>query len=153
MQSQVSEVDLRSGIERLFDEFIEYSAGFTNKIFEVGSGRIDNEPASISKANLMIAKIIFSKWVIEILAVLHHRDSCGFEEMRRQIGTISPRMLSLKLTKLQKIGIIHREVLQGKPPRVNYSLTKKGEAVGKLGEPVMLFLRYHSGLLFSDGSK
>src|SRR5437879_1440512 len=50
-----------------------------------------------------------------------------FNEFRRICPTISQRMLTLQLRELEKDGVIHREVYQQIPPKVEYSLTTFGE--------------------------
>lgn len=150
MQAQVAKTDLQTSLDELFEEFIQSSTQFSRRVVQVTYDKIERDPAKNARSNLMIAKTIFSKWVIEIMTVLYQNKDCGFEQLRKEIEKISPRMLSLKLSNLQKLGLVRREVLSGRPPRVNYSLTKKGLAVARLGEPVFLFLRFQSGLLFSD---
>jgi DNA-binding HxlR family transcriptional regulator len=49
-----------------------------------------------------------------------------FNEMRRSIGGISQRMLTLTLRGLERDGLITRTVLPTVPPRVDYELTPLG---------------------------
>ena len=66
---------------------------------------------------------------------------------------MSARILSVKLSRLKELGLVHREVLDTKPPRVQYSFTEKGLRVAKLGEPVFLYLRFAEGLLFEEDAE
>jgi len=54
-------------------------------------------------------------------------------------------VLSEKLKQLETKGLIRREVLSTRPPRVKYTLREKGLIVARLGEPVFLFLRNDEG--------
>ncbi len=72
--------------------------------------------------------------------------SMGFEQLRKTLPGISSRILSAKLKTLEDLGLVERNVLATRPPRVNYDLTEKGVTVAKLGEPVLLYLRYTEGL-------
>jgi len=72
--------------------------------------------------------------------------STGFERLRKTLPGISSRILSAKLKTLEELGLVERKVLATRPPRVNYELTEKGITVAKLGEPVLLYLRYIEGL-------
>jgi DNA-binding HxlR family transcriptional regulator len=49
-----------------------------------------------------------------------------FNELRRQIGGISQRMLTLTLRGLERDGLITRTVFPTIPPRVDYALTALG---------------------------
>jgi DNA-binding HxlR family transcriptional regulator len=52
--------------------------------------------------------------------------SMRFNEMRRTIGGISQRMLTLTLRGLERDGLVTRTVLPTVPPRVDYDLTPLG---------------------------
>ncbi len=60
-----------------------------------------------------------------------------FNEMRRLIGGISQRMLTLTLRSLERDGFVTRTVYATVPPRVDYELTDLGrslhEPISKLG--------------------
>ena len=54
-----------------------------------------------------------------------------FNELRRDIGGISQRMLTLTLRGLERDGLITRTVFATVPPRVDYSLTELGRSLLK----------------------
>ena len=56
-----------------------------------------------------------------------------FNEIRRSLGSISQRMLTLTLRGLERDGLVTRTVFPTVPPRVDYELTKLGRS---LLEPV-----------------
>src|SRR5260221_3549381 len=56
-----------------------------------------------------------------------------FSEIRRAVGSISQRMLTLTLRGLERDGLVTRTVFPTIPPRVDYELTKLGHS---LLEPV-----------------
>jgi DNA-binding HxlR family transcriptional regulator len=60
-----------------------------------------------------------------------------FNELRRGLGSISQRMLTLTLRGLERDGLVTRTVFPTIPPRVDYELTKLGhsllEPVSRLG--------------------
>ncbi|WP_246401510.1 winged helix-turn-helix transcriptional regulator [Jiangella mangrovi] len=77
------------------------------------------------------------KWKGLILFALQD-GPLRFGELRRTVGGISERMLILQLKELQTAGLLHREVYQQIPPKVEYSLTDFGrslnDALAPLGE-------------------
>ena len=54
-----------------------------------------------------------------------------FNELKRRIGSISQRMLSLTLRGLERDGLVSRTVTPSIPPRVDYALTPLGHSIAK----------------------
>src|SRR6202044_3269743 len=65
------------------------------------------------------------KWSILVVARLGE-GSLRFNELRRSIGGILQRMLTLTLRGLERDGLITRTVTPTVPPRVDYALTALG---------------------------
>jgi DNA-binding HxlR family transcriptional regulator len=98
-------------------------------------------PAQAPAANdLSLVRSVFGKWSMEVLLALHAAPSAGFEELRRSLPGITPRVLSLKLKGLEQHGMVRREVIHTRPPRVRYTPTELGWTVAWLSRPVLLFL-------------
>jgi DNA-binding HxlR family transcriptional regulator len=74
------------------------------------------------------ADIICGKWTILVIRDLAEGRS-RFCELERSLAGISPRTLSLRLRALEEQGIVARHTYPEVPPRVEYSLTTKGEAL------------------------
>lgn len=104
-------------------------------------------PDGHARANLAIARTVFGKWSLEILAVLYGRGGASFQQVRKALGPISSRVLSTKLRRMEELGLVARQVLSTRPPRTQYTLTERGLLVARLGEPVFLYLRFAQGLL------
>jgi DNA-binding HxlR family transcriptional regulator len=65
------------------------------------------------------------KWSILVVARLGD-GPLRFNELRRSIGGISQRMLTLTLRGLERDGLVTRTVFPIIPPRVDYALTALG---------------------------
>ena len=72
------------------------------------------------------------KWTILVVSELGNGPK-RFNEIRRALGSISQRMLTLTLRGLERDGLVTRTVFPTIPPRVDYELTKLGRS---LLEPV-----------------
>ena len=72
------------------------------------------------------------KWTILVVSELGNGPK-RFNEIRRALGSISQRMLTLTLRGLERDGLVTRTVFPTVPPRVDYELTKLGRS---LLEPV-----------------
>lgn len=72
------------------------------------------------------------KWSVLIVTRLGAQPK-RFNEIKREIGGISQRMLTLTLRGLERDGLVTRTVFATIPPRVDYELTALGRS---LLEPV-----------------
>ena len=52
-----------------------------------------------------------------------------FSQLQRLILRATPKMLTQQLRELEEDGLIHREVFPVVPPRVEYTLTVRGESL------------------------
>lgn len=72
--------------------------------------------------------IVGGKWKALILWALNERTH-RFGELKRTVPGVSEKMLAQQLRELESDGIVHREVFDEVPPRVEYSLTEVGVAL------------------------
>ncbi|GHO90664.1 putative HTH-type transcriptional regulator YdeP [Reticulibacter mediterranei] len=77
--------------------------------------------------------VIGGKWKGVILYKLLEQPR-RFSELKRELPTITQRMLTLQLRELEEDGIVHREIYKEIPPRVEYSLTDFGKTL----KPILL---------------
>ena len=69
------------------------------------------------------------KWSMLVLFTLENKNSQRFKELQRNIPDISQKMLTATLKTLEGDGLILREAFPEIPPRVEYSLTQKGQSL------------------------
>ena len=74
------------------------------------------------------AEIVCGKWTLLLIRDLA-AGSSRFCELERALEGISPRTLSLRLRALEEEGVVERHTFPEVPPRVEYALTPKGEAL------------------------
>jgi DNA-binding HxlR family transcriptional regulator len=74
------------------------------------------------------AEIISGKWTLLVIRDLADGPK-RFCELERSLSGISPRTLSLRLRCLEEHGVVERHTFPEVPPRVEYALTDKGEAL------------------------
>ena len=72
---------------------------------------------------------IGAKWKGVVLHHLFEEQPLRFSELHRRVGAVTPRVLTRQLRELEADSILHREVYPMVPPRVEYSLTDKGESL------------------------
>lgn len=81
------------------------------------------EPCPIAKT----LDIIGTKWTFLIIRDLLIEGTMRFSDLLKSPEGISPKTLSLRLRELENHGILERTVYPEVPPRVEYTLTAKGE--------------------------
>jgi DNA-binding HxlR family transcriptional regulator len=71
---------------------------------------------------------IGDKWSVLVVSTLGD-GSKRFNELRREIPSVSQRMLTLTLRNLERDGLVSRTVTPTIPPRVDYALTELGKSL------------------------
>lgn len=71
--------------------------------------------------------LISKKWHPVIIHRLLEEGGTGFNQLKKDVGGISSKVLSESLEDLEEKSIIDREVVSEKPFRVKYSLTERGQ--------------------------
>ncbi|NKY54104.1 winged helix-turn-helix transcriptional regulator [Nocardia vermiculata] len=84
---------------------------------------------------------VVSRWGTLTLAALRE-GPYRFSALRRRIDGVSERMLSQTLQSLERDGMVHREVQQTIPPRVEYTLTDLG---GQVADQLIGLIRILEG--------
>ena len=93
------------------------------------------ETAECQAVNSVLARV-GDKWSVLIVSLLGDGPR-RFSQIKRMVGGISQRMLTLTLRGLERDGLVTRTVFPTIPPRVDYELTELGRSlsvpVGALG--------------------
>ena len=84
------------------------------------------------------ARLLGDRWTLVILRDLAD-GPMRFSELEDSSGGISPRTLVDRLRDMETQGLITRESFREIPPRVQYTLTPKGEATLPVIEALRVF--------------
>ena len=76
--------------------------------------------------------LIGDKWKVLILRDLM-TGTKRFGELKKCVGNVSQKVLTVQLRAMEANGLVHREVYAEVPPRVEYSLTPLGRSL----KPIM----------------
>lgn len=90
-----------------------------------GHTRVSDPQSQDCRAVSGILNRIGDKWSVLIINRLGDGPR-RFNEIKRMIGGISQRMLTLTLRNLERDGLVSRTVTPTVPPRVDYALTDLG---------------------------
>jgi DNA-binding HxlR family transcriptional regulator len=83
---------------------------------------LDSELPEECRAAGAVLSLVGDKWSVMIIVALG-RGTMRFTEIKRAIGGISQRMLTLTLRGLERDGLVTRTQFETIPPRVDYGLT------------------------------
>jgi len=72
-----------------------------------------------------VMRVLSGRWPTLLLYYLKDGTK-RFSDLQRDNPTISHRILTLELRKLERAGVVHRNAHQGFPLRVDYTLTAAG---------------------------
>ena len=69
------------------------------------------------------------KWKWLMIYILMKEGTLRYGELKKHLPKITHKMLSSQLKELEKMQLILRKVYNQIPPKVEYSLTKKGKTL------------------------
>ena len=72
-----------------------------------------------------MAGLLEGRWTVSILWASAD-GATRFNEFRQAVGAIPPRTLAQRLVELEQAGLLARNVVDARPPRVEYVLTEQG---------------------------
>lgn len=105
---------------------------------EYTAGLMTSDPKPFRCAVEVTVEVAGGKWKPLILHYLLGGTK-RFGELRRLIGGVTQRSLTLQLRQLEEHGVIRREVFAEVPPRVEYSLTERGSTLAPVLEAMKLW--------------
>ena len=88
------------------------------------------DPHARCRAIGAVLDVIADKWTIMVVRALAN-GPVRFNEMKREIGGVSPRMLTLTLRNMERDGLVTRTIFPTVPSRVDYELTLLGHKLTK----------------------
>lgn len=87
---------------------------------------------------------VMSKWGVLVLLALTD-GTARWGELRRTVQGISEKMLASTLRTLEADGIVSRTAYPEVPPRVEYSLTERGDDLMERMMPLMEWIASNAG--------
>jgi DNA-binding HxlR family transcriptional regulator len=101
----------------------------------------DHASEDCRAASAVLARV-GDKWSVLIIVLLGDGPK-RFNQIKRMVGGISQRMLTLTLRGLERDGLVTRTYFPTIPPRVDYELTQLGRSLWDAVEPLGAWARSH----------
>ncbi|WP_323703678.1 helix-turn-helix domain-containing protein [Mammaliicoccus sp. Dog046] len=73
--------------------------------------------------------LIGGKWKLHILFILLKEEVMRYGELKKSLQTITHKMLSNQLKELERDALIIRKEYAQVPPKVEYTLSKRGQSL------------------------
>jgi DNA-binding HxlR family transcriptional regulator len=73
--------------------------------------------------------VIGERWTLLIVRDLL-RGLARFQDLRAQLSGIPPKLLADRLRRMERQGLVTRELYSKRPPRASYGLTNRGRGLG-----------------------
>ncbi len=114
----------------------------TGPVFRVSTPSPASHASQECRAVAPVLARVGDKWSVLIVMLLGDRPK-RFSELKRMVGGISQRMLSLTLRGLERDGLVTRTVTPTVPLRVDYALTDLGRSLWTPVEALGAWARQH----------
>lgn len=85
-----------------------------------------------------VAEVLHCKWTLAVLDAID-RGSARPSAIKDALPGLSDKVLSERLRKLERYGVLEREAFAEIPPRVEYSLTDQGRELAELVRKIAVF--------------
>lgn len=95
---------------------------------------------SLGAAHRELLDQVLDKWSLSILNELCERP-CRFNELRRAIPAVTQKSLTATLRRLERNGVVERQVTSTRPVAITYRITPLGKT---LRNPVDVLLAWAS---------
>lgn len=129
-----------STLEEAFQGADDRTAQFVRSLLTLSAFRGDLG-SYVAEPYVRIVRRAFGKWAPDLLLALAPRRRTTFGELRRLLPGISARVLSGKLRRLEAAGLLSRTVVPSRPPRPEYALSSRAQALVKVSARVLAHLR------------
>jgi DNA-binding HxlR family transcriptional regulator len=100
----------------------------------MGTGGTPTKSEAVARKEALVREIlerVGDKWTLLVIEELGTAGELRFTQLRDRIGGVSQKMLTRTLRHLERDGLVSRRVHPVVPPRVDYRLTRRGEALGE----------------------
>ena len=99
-------------------------------------------------------KIIGKKFTFHIVRNMAMRNQTRFNEFLGTIENINSKTLAIRLKELEETKIVKRTVYDEVPPKVEYTLTKKGKDLqGIIDQMATFSMKHYPKTIFKDGKQ
>ena len=90
-----------------------------------------------------VVEVVSGRYALPIIGLVGNHDRIRFNDILYHFNNLSPNTLAVRLKELEKHGLVERRSFAEIPPRVEYSLTKRGRELREAIKPLMAWASTH----------
>lgn len=99
----------------------------------------------------VVMGVLGKKWTVLILREIALHKIGRFNQLRRSIPDLTPRVLIMRLHELEKCGIIQTVIVKDKPRFVKWTITEKGHDIIPILLSIIAFgAKWYADEVFED---
>jgi DNA-binding HxlR family transcriptional regulator len=91
------------------------------------------------------SEFLSKKWAISIIITIGNFENLRFTDLKQRMDSATAKILSQRLRELEVEDIIKRDAYNEVPPRVEYTLTSKGNKLLKALTPLISWAEKENG--------
>lgn len=95
------------------------------------AGETEGQPGDVFDPDCPTRRVldrVGDKWTV-LLVLLLSDGPLRFSQLRAHLGRVAPKVLTESLRRMERDGLVTREIFAEVPPRVEYSLTDLGRSL------------------------
>ena len=81
-----------------------------------------------------LLRLLMGPWTTYILWLLSQHGTMRFSALKRQVPGISAKVLTERVRRLERAGVVHRAYRPTIPPQVSYALSPRGQELRQVLE-------------------
>ena len=95
-----------------------------------------------------VLRHVVDRWTPLVVVVLNDGPR-RFSELRREVGGVTPKVLTETLRSMERDGLVERTETPGVPPRVDYELTDLGRSLTGPLTALRDWAQHHAGVVLA----
>ena len=98
-----------------------------------GMGETERDSSAVTGRTCTVGPavdLVFSRWTTPILLALNEQGPMRYGELRARVGTITAKVLTERLRRMERDGLVRRHYYAEMPPRAEYEITDLGRSLG-----------------------
>jgi DNA-binding HxlR family transcriptional regulator len=117
--------------EATFRDLVRAAGAFSMEFHRFLTAMPPEEQVAWTRASLASGERLLQPWALEVLYAIAAQGTARFSKLESLLG-LSSRTLAARLKELEEDGLVERRIVDARPVRTEYVLTKHGRATAAL---------------------
>lgn len=90
-----------------------------------------------------VVEVVSRRYALPIIGLIGNHSKIRFKNIVDHFNNLSPNTLTVRLKELERHGLVERRSFAEIPPRVEYSLSRRGRELREAIKPLMAWASGH----------